>query len=245
MTAVRFCGFGKRYGGHEVLSDIDLALSARATTAFIGRSGSGKSTLLRAVNGLVRPTRGHVEVLGEAVDYTALPALRRRIGYAVQGTGLFPHLTIEANILLPGRLAGWPDQRLASRLAQLCDLLQIDTALLPRFPHALSGGQQQRAGLARAMLLEPDLLLLDEPFAALDPLTRLDIQQNLKRLQSAEPRCQLLVTHDMREALRLADRIIVLERGCVQADAAADALAARYPDLEPEQLLLTLLGDAG
>ena len=243
MSAVRFCGFGKRFADDEVLSNIDISVSDTAVTAFIGRSGSGKSTLLRAVNGLVRPSAGRVEVLGAPIDYDDLPALRRKIGYAVQGVGLFPHLSIEANILLPGKLAGWSENQQQARLDELLTLLHLDEALLSRYPHALSGGQQQRAGLARAMLLQPPLLLLDEPFAALDPLTRLDIQDNLRELQAAEPRCLLLVTHDMREALRLADRVLVLESGRIAADTTREALLRDYARLEPEQMLLTLLGE--
>ncbi|MEM0954623.1 MAG: ATP-binding cassette domain-containing protein [Pseudomonadota bacterium] len=244
MSAVRFCNFGKHYADTPALSSITLSLSDAAVTAFIGRSGSGKSTLLRAVNGLVSPSQGHVEVLGAPIDYDALPRLRRNIGYAVQGTGLFPHLSVRDNILLLGELAGWSELQQQARLQDLLPLLHLDADLLPRYPHALSGGQQQRAGLARAMLLQPALLLLDEPFAALDPLTRLDIQENLRELQAAEPRCMLLVTHDMREALRLADRIVVLEAGSVIADTTRETLLTDHPELEPEQLLLMLLGEA-
>ena len=244
MTAVALHQLGKDFADTPVLRDISVSFEERSVTALIGRSGSGKSTLLRTVNGLVRPSRGRVEVLGEPIDYDALPALRQRIGYAVQGAGLFPHMTVEQNITLCAHIAGWEASRVHRRLEQLLPMVQLDRDLLGRYPHELSGGQQQRAGLARSMLLDPPLLLLDEPFAALDPLTRLDVHDRLQSLQSAEPRCILLVTHDMREALKLADRVLVLERGRVVEDAESTALAARYPDLEAEQLLLTLLGDA-
>ncbi len=244
MTAVAFHELGKDYADTPVLTDISVSFPEKSTTALIGRSGSGKSTLLRTVNGLVEPTRGRVEVLGEPIDYSSLPTLRRRIGYAVQGTGLFPHMSVRDNITLSARLARWGQTVLDARLDKVLEMVQLDAELLPRFPHELSGGQQQRAGLARAMLLDPPLLLLDEPFAALDPLTRLDVHEQLMRLQVLEPRCILLVTHDMREALKLADRIVVLERGRVLEDVATSELVARYPGMEPEQLLLTLLGAA-
>ena len=244
MTAVAFHQLGKDFAGTSVLTDISVSFPEQSITAIIGRSGSGKSTLLRTVNGLEVPTRGSVEVLGEAIDYDHLPALRQQIGYAVQGTGLFPHLTIKDNITLSARLANWDAARIDARVERLLELVQLDAEFLPRYPHELSGGQQQRAGLARAMLLEPPLLLLDEPFAALDPLTRVDVHAQLLRLQSMEPRCILLVTHDMREALKLADRIIVLEQGRVIEDVASNELAQRHPDMEPEQLLLSLLESA-
>ncbi len=244
MTAVALHQLGMEFAGTPVLSDISVTFPHESVTAVIGRSGSGKSTLLRSINGLVRPTAGRVEVMGKPIDYRDLPALRRGIGYAVQGTGLFPHLSVQANITLPARLADWDPSRLDARLDYLLDLVHLDRAWLSRYPHELSGGQQQRAGLARAMILEPALLLLDEPFAALDPLTRLDVHKRLLELQRAEPRCMLLVTHDMREAMHLADRVVVLERGRLLEMAAVDELKARHPDLEPEEVLLKLLGES-
>lgn len=241
MTAVTLDQVGKDYAGTPVLSDVSVSFPAKALTAIIGRSGSGKSTLLRTVNGLVVPDRGVVSVLGQRIDYRDLITLRRRIGYAVQRSGLFPHLTVADNITLIARLEGWEAARVARRLEELVGMMQLDSAWLSRFPHELSGGQQQRVGLARAMLSDPPLLLLDEPFAALDPLTRLDIHNQLLDLQSREPRCILLVTHDMREALKLADQVLVLEAGRVVLMEPGSALAVRYPDLEPELLLLRLL----
>jgi len=234
----------KSYAGVEVLCGITTEFPGAAITAIIGRSGSGKSTLLRTVNGLVVPDAGQVRVFGEPIDYGALPALRRRIGYAVQGTGLFPHLTVAGNISLLAQLEGWEAARIEERLKHLLDLVQLEQALIDRYPHELSGGQQQRVGLCRAMMLEPGLLLLDEPFAALDPLTRLDIHAQLLRLQEAEPRGILLVTHDMREALALADRILVMDGGNISIEATPDELRARDPGVEAEQLLLDLLGES-
>jgi osmoprotectant transport system ATP-binding protein len=242
--AVTLHQVGKEYAGNPVIRDISVCFPEDSVTAIIGRSGSGKSTLLRMINGLVRPDRGSLEVLGEPIDYGALVALRRRIGYAVQGTGLFPHLTVSENISLSAKLEGWDAPRILARMARLRELVQLDTDLLDRYPFELSGGQQQRVGLARAMVLNPPLLLLDEPFAALDPLTRLDIHEQLQHLQHLEPRSILLVTHDMREALKLADRVLLLEGGRVLVEESSDRLLARYPDLEAEYLLLELLGEA-
>ena len=244
MTAVSLYQVGKRFADTPVLSDISVSFAADAVTAVIGRSGSGKSTLLRLINGLALPDSGTVEVQGSPIDYLALPALRRGIGYAVQGTGLFPHLSVADNITLVARLEGWAPDRVAKRLEKLCEMVQLEPAWLERYPASLSGGQQQRVGLARAMMLNPPLLLLDEPFAALDPLTRLEIHEELQRLQSLEPRSIVLVTHDMREAMKLADRVLVLEAGRVLLEEDTEVLAARFPDLDAEHLLLRVLESA-
>jgi osmoprotectant transport system ATP-binding protein len=159
----------------------------------------------------------------------------------VQGSGLFPHLTVADNISLLPRLEGWEEGRAKLRLQQLAEMVQLAPKLLDRFPHELSGGQQQRAGLCRAMVLNPRLLLLDEPFGALDPLTRLDIHARFRRLQSLEPRTLLLVTHDMREAMSLAQHVVVLEKGRLLLQAGTAELQARSPGLDAEQLLLELL----
>lgn len=241
MAVASLHNIAKSYDGIPVLTGITTEFPETAITAIIGRSGSGKSTLLRTVNGLVAPDSGQVRVFGELVDYAALPALRRRIGYAVQGSGLFPHLTVADNITLLAQLEGWESARIEERLSHLMELVQLEEELIDRYPHELSGGQQQRVGLSRAMMLNPRLLLLDEPFAALDPLTRLDIHAQLMRLQDAEPRGILLVTHDMREALALADRILVMDAGTIRIVTTSAELRAQRPDVEPEQLLLDLL----
>ena len=241
MTAVTLQQVGKQYADTFALTDISVSFPANSLTAIIGRSGSGKSTLLRMVNGLVVPDTGTVKVLDHPIDYRELVTLRRQVGYAVQGVGLFPHLDAADNITLVARLEGWAQERVQSRLAEVADMMQLESAWLSRYPAELSGGQQQRVGLARAMMLNPPLLLLDEPFAALDPLTRMEIHGRLLELQQGEPRCILLVTHDMREALKLADQVLVLEQGRQVVMEPAAALASRFPDLEPEALLLQLL----
>ena len=151
--------------------------------------------------------------IGKPIDYNRLPELRRQIGYAVQGTGLFPHLTVERNITLLARLVGWDADRIRARAQELMQRVGLPWTFATRYPHELSGGQQQRVGLCRAMMLKPPLFLLDEPFGALDPVTRNEIQQEFLHLQQSEPRTIVLVTHDLHEALKLGQRLIVLERG--------------------------------
>jgi osmoprotectant transport system ATP-binding protein len=243
MTVLALHSVSKSYHGTSVLADISLRPRAGRITAVIGRSGCGKSTLLKLCNGLLRPDSGSIVLFGETLDYTDLPTLRRRIGYAVQGTGLFPHLSIRANITLLAHLEDWPDDAVEERLLALTGLVQLSTDLLDKFPHQLSGGQQQRVGLCRAMMLQPELLLLDEPFAAIDPLTRMDIQQQMLALHRAEPVTTLLVTHDMREALLLADDIVVMANARTLHTTGKSQLLARYPDTEPNQVLLSLMAE--
>jgi osmoprotectant transport system ATP-binding protein len=205
----------KLYGTQRALDDVDLAFADGVTTALVGTSGSGKSTLLQTINGLVRPTGGAVHVFGKPIDYRRLPELRVQIGYAVQGTGLFPHMTVEQNVLLLARLQGWDAVRMQARAAELMRLVGLPPEYGRRYPHQLSGGQQQRVGLCRAMMLNPPVFLLDEPFGALDPVTRREIHEEFLRLQASEPRTIILVTHDLREAVKLAQRLVILDRGRV------------------------------
>jgi osmoprotectant transport system ATP-binding protein len=217
----------KSYGGQRALEDVDLAFADDVTTALVGTSGSGKSTLLQTINGLVRPTAGTVHVFGKPIDYRRLPELRVQIGYAVQGTGLFPHMTVEQNILLLARLQGWDAERTRARSAALMKLVDLPPEYARRYPHQLSGGQQQRVGLCRAMMLNPRIFLLDEPFGALDPVTRREIHEEFLRLQASEPRTIVLVTHDLGEAVKLAQRLVVLDDGRVaQHGPCAEVLGA-------------------
>lgn len=205
----------KSYGSDVILEDFSLEIEAQITTALVGESGSGKSTLLMLANGLILPDRGTVHVMGQPLASQDLISLRRQTGYAVQGAGLFPHLTVAENVSLVATLEGVDEAAASRRLAQLFELLNLDLELVDRYPHSLSGGQQQRVSLCRAMMLNPPLLLLDEPFSALDPLTRGDIHEEFARLQSFEPRSILLVTHDMSEAVKLAQQVVVLRDGRV------------------------------
>ncbi len=224
-------GVWKAYPGCTALADVDLTLPGDRTTAIVGPSGSGKSTLLQLINGLVRPDRGHVRIDGQLIDYDHLPELRRSIGYAVQGTGLFPHLTVMQNITLLAKLSGWERLRIRARAEELMRLVDLPLAFAERYPHELSGGEQQRVGLCRAMMLNPKIFLLDEPFGALDSITRSEIHEEFLKLQQLEPRTIVLVTHDLREALKLAQHLVILRRGRVVQTGRCDHVV-RHPASE-------------
>ncbi len=213
MPQIVLDNVSKSYGQERALQEVSLEFADEETTAVVGPSGSGKSTLLQLINGLVRPEQGAVRVLGKPIDYDHLPQLRLQIGYAVQGTGLFPHLTVERNINLLARLERWPPERIRVRCEELMKLVGLPLEFATRYPHELSGGQQQRVGLCRAMMLNPRILLLDEPFGALDPITRKEIQQEFLHLEKEEPRTIVLVTHDLPEAIKLARRMVILDQG--------------------------------
>ena len=215
-AAVELRGVSLRRGAVLALDDVNVALPLGETTAILGASGSGKSTLIQLAIGLLRPTRGTVHTLGQPIDYDNPRPLRKRIGYAIQDVSLFPHLRIRQNILLPATLSGWEQERMEARLAELMSLMQLPSAVLERYPHQLSGGQQQRAGLCRAMLLCPELLLLDEPFSGLDTMTRKSIHEQFLQMQQKEPVSTVLVTHDPQEAINLSHRLVVLRAGRIQ-----------------------------
>jgi osmoprotectant transport system ATP-binding protein len=208
-------------GGRRLLSDVSLTVAAGATTALLGRSGSGKTTLLRTVNALVRPTGGQVLIGGQDVAGQDPIRLRRGIGYVIQESGLFPQMTIERNVGMALELAGRPKAEIAGRAAEMLALVGLPHEMLKRYPWQLSGGQRQRVGLARALAGEPQVLLMDEPFGALDPLTRAEMQTMLRELLRRVGKTTLIVTHDLEEALYLADRVVLLEAGRVVADLAA------------------------
>jgi osmoprotectant transport system ATP-binding protein len=208
--------------GRMLLRDISLRLEAGTTTALLGRSGSGKTTLLRMVNGLVEPSSGQVLVGGEAVGSADTVSLRRSIGYVIQETGLFPHMTVERNAGLALELAGRAKQEIAARAAEVLGLVGMEfEEFRGRYPWQLSGGQRQRVGLARALATDPVVLLMDEPFGALDPMTRAEMQTMLRDLLARVKKTVLLVTHDLDEALYLAERVVFLEGGVVVGDLAA------------------------
>ena len=226
MTApcVRFAGVGKQFAGHWVFRDITFSCPSGQTTAIVGESGSGKTTLLQLVNGVLRPNEGTVEVLGEAVPEQRVEAFRRRIGYAVQGAGLFPHMTVRQNVDLLARLERWPREDIESRFAELLEEMGLDASLADRYPNQLSGGQQQRVGLCRALMLKPGLLLLDEPFSAVDPITRMELYEQFMHAQQHEGVSALLVTHDMREAVRLAQHLVIVGSGEILQDGETSAV---------------------
>lgn len=210
-------------GGRSLLRDVSLSLAAGTTTALLGRSGSGKTTLLRMVNGLVAPTAGEVRVGDRPVGGDDVVALRRSIGYVIQETGLFPHMTVERNAGMALELAGRPRAEISARAEEVLALVGLDFAeFRERYPWQLSGGQRQRVGLARALAMEPEVLLMDEPFGALDPLTRAEMQTMLRELLRRVGKTVLLVTHDLDEALYLAQRVVFLAAGEVVADLPGD-----------------------
>ncbi len=229
MAEIKFKHVFKVFEDHsgtakEALHNINLSIADNITTAVVGKSGSGKSTFLQLINGLERPTRGTVYVFQQEIDYEQLPDLRRRIGYAVQGTGLFPHLTINANITLLAVLKGWDKERIRQRAEALMNLVGLPRDYADRYPHQLSGGEQQRVGLCRAMMVNPRIFLLDEPFGALDPITRREIQEHFIHLQQSEARTIVLVTHDLEEALKLAQEMIILNDGRVEQKGTRDKI---------------------
>ena len=215
LPLIHLRGVSKRYGPTVALHPTDLSVGQGETVALLGTSGSGKSTLLRCVLRLVVPDAGTVAVGGvEVTDQTAL-GVRRRAGYVIQGGGLFPHLTARGNAGLLARHLGWSDTRLDARLAELVDVARLRPDVLDRYPAELSGGQRQRVALLRALVLSPDVLLLDEPLGALDPVTRDALQRDLRGIVRDLGATVLLVTHDLREAAVLADRAAVMDGGHV------------------------------
>lgn len=207
-------GVSKFYDGRSAVSDVSMKVEEGTITAVVGTSGSGKTTLLRMVNRLVEPSQGVIRINGQ--DNRSLPSheLRRRIGYAIQGHGLFPHRTVFENIATVPKLLGWPREKVRAKVHELLELFQLDASLFARrYPHELSGGQQQRVGVARALAAEPALLLMDEPFGALDPIIRAKAQEDLLVIQRQLKTTVLLVTHDMSEAFQLANNIAVMDAG--------------------------------
>ena len=212
-TMIRFETVSHRFGQVEALRGVDFEVEAGRTTVLIGPSGCGKSTLLHLVLGLLTPTSGKVIVDGQTVEPRTVLELRRRIGFVIQGGGLFPHLTAAGNVTLMARHLGQPESRIRRRLDELCTLTHFPPGALSRYPSELSGGQQQRVGLMRGLMLDPGVLLLDEPLGALDPLVRRDLQTELREIFQRLHRTVLLVTHDLAEAAYLADRIVLLRAG--------------------------------
>jgi osmoprotectant transport system ATP-binding protein len=199
--------------GIQVLSDLNLRVAHGEILVLLGRSGSGKTTTLKLVNRLVSPTSGQILVNGARNDQVDVIRLRRGIGYVIQEAGLFPHFTVERNIGLVPKIEGWPEERIRARVEEMLQLVGLGSDLASRYPHQLSGGQRQRVGVARALAADPAILLMDEPFGALDPLTRDELQREFILLQQRVHKTVVFVTHDLREALRLGSRIALMEAG--------------------------------
>ena len=221
----------KRYGDAIALYPTNLSVESGKTTVLIGPSGCGKSTLLRLMIRLIEPDSGSIQFDGKAVTSENINALRRRIGYVIQEGGLFPHLTARANVLLMARHIGKSEKEMHNRLLELCELTRFSKKLLPRYPVELSGGQRQRVSLMRALMLSPELLLLDEPLGALDPLVRASLQKDLKEIFTRLGQTVLFVTHDLGEAIYFANEIVLLNEGRIVQKGAITDLRERPADL--------------
>jgi osmoprotectant transport system ATP-binding protein len=200
-------------GGRELLQDLNLEVRRGETLVLLGRSGSGKTTTLKLINHLLAPSSGELLVDGKSTQEWDVIRLRRMIGYVIQDVGLFPHFTVARNIGLVPQIEDWPADRIRQRVQELLQLVGLDGQLAPRYPRQLSGGQRQRVGVARALAADPPILLMDEPFGALDPITRAELQREFVALQKRLQKTVVFVTHDLREALLLGTRIALMEAG--------------------------------
>jgi osmoprotectant transport system ATP-binding protein len=220
----------KRFGPRPALAGVTVEVARGGRIALIGPSGCGKSTALRLLLGLVRPDAGRVELAGEVMTARAAPALRRRAGYVIQDGGLFPHLTAHDNVALMPRHLGWSAARLAARVEELAALVRLPLDALARHPVELSGGQRQRVALMRALVLDPEVLLLDEPLGALDPIVRAELQDELRGLFAGLGKTVVVVSHDLAEAAHLADDLVLLREGQVVQRGPVAELVARPAD---------------
>ncbi|MGQ0659577.1 ATP-binding cassette domain-containing protein [Sphingosinicella sp.] len=239
MSAIDIRDLIVRRGGRAILDDVSLTIGAGAFVALVGPSGSGKTTLLKSINRLIAADEGAVLIDGRDTAAVPLPVLRHGIGYVIQSIGLFPHLTVAENINLVPKLTGSSEDR----AAELLELVSLPAEMAVRYPRELSGGQQQRVGVARALAARPGLMLMDEPFGALDPITREELGRAYRALHGRLGLTTIMVTHDLGEALLLADRIVVLIEGRVRADAAPAALR-QSDDPEVRALVETPLAQA-
>jgi osmoprotectant transport system ATP-binding protein len=238
-------GVSKRYGASVALKTTDLTIVPGATTVLIGPSGSGKSTLLRLMVGLVAPDTGIVRFEGQALTENNATVLRQRMGFVVQEGGLFPHLTAQANVTLMARHLRWDKDRIKARVRKLAELTHFPRDCLARFPAQLSGGQRQRASLMRALMLDPDVLLLDEPLGALDPMIRFDLQNELKEIFRALSKTVVVVTHDLSEAGFFADTLVLMRAGRIVQqgrlaqlmDTPADAFVKKFISAQRSSVL--------
>lgn len=249
LAVIELRGVVKEYAGPDggvvrAVDDLTLTVEAGETVCLIGTSGCGKTTTMKLVNRLIEPTRGQVLLAGVDVREREVIALRRGIGYVIQSGGLFPHLTIARNIGLLCELEGWPAPRIEARVHELLELVNLDRAHATRFPSELSGGQRQRVGVARALALDPDVVLMDEPFGALDPITRRQIHREFLTLEARVDKTIVIVTHDMAEAFALGDRVVLMDAGrVVQVGVEADFRERPADDFVSEFLASHLGGD--
>ncbi|VWX55826.1 ATP-binding cassette domain-containing protein [Sphingorhabdus sp. 109] len=234
--SIRLKNISRHYGNVCAVDGVSLDIAAGSMVALVGLSGSGKSTLLKMMNRLVEPDGGEIIIGADPVDSVDPHILRRRIGYVFQNIGLFPHMTIARNIAIGLELAGETEGR-RERIAELLELVELPQEMASRMPDQLSGGQQQRVGVARALATRPGLMLMDEPFGALDPVTRDSLTDQYKALHQRLGLTTIIVTHDMAEALYLADRILVMEAGRIRADATPAELVSGNVGEEAEALV--------
>lgn len=227
---IELSAVSKRYGALAALDGVRLSVAPGEFVALVGGSGSGKTTLLKTINRLIVPDAGFVRLAGEDIAAVELHALRRRIGYVFQDIGLFPHLTVAENIAITPKLLGWSAERRAQRVAELLTLVALPKGIGERAPAALSGGQRQRVGVARALAAEPQVMLMDEPFGALDPVTRDALGTDYRALHDRLSLTTVMVTHDLTEAVLLADRVVVLAAGRILADGPPAYLLASSTD---------------
>ena len=240
---IELAGVSKVYGGTSAVDNVSLSIPQGAFIALVGGSGSGKTTTLKMINGLVQPTGGTIKIAGAAIADTPPHELRRGIGYVFQEVGLFPHLTVAENIAITPKLQGGAKADLAARVDELLDLVSLPRDFAARSPAALSGGQRQRVGVARALAAGPRIMLMDEPFGALDPVTRDGLGAEYRRLHDQLGLTTVMVTHDITEAVLLADRIVIMRHGVILADGkAADLLVSK--DAEVRSLMETPLRQA-
>ena len=226
--AIRFRGVGKKYNGTEVLKDLSFSIAKGELITVIGSSGCGKTTMLKLINGLLTPDSGKICINGENIAETNQIELRRRIGYVIQNIGLFPHLSVEKNIEFIPHLLKY-DKKNAARIARrLIETVGLSADLLSRYPNELSGGQKQRVGVARALAASPEILLMDEPFGALDEITRTKLQKELLKIRRELDLTIVFITHDLKEASKLGDRIFVMDTGTLVSVCTPEELKRQY-----------------
>ena len=234
---IRFERVNKRYAARSVLKDLSFSIGKGELVALVGGSGSGKTTTLKCINRLIEPDAGEIRIADQPLNAEPGFMLRRRIGYVFQGIGLFPHLSVGENIAVTPQLLGWERERTARRVDELLDLVELPRAWKTRAPAALSGGQRQRVGVARALAAEPQIMLMDEPFGALDPVTRDSLGRAYRALHERLQLTTVLVTHDMLEALLLADRVLVMQSGELLADDTPQRLLRDHSEPAVRELL--------
>ncbi len=227
---LELAGVSKTFGGVRAIAPLSLRIAAGRTSVLIGQSGCGKSTLLRLMIGLISPDAGEVRLEGELLAPPSLLALRRRMGYVIQDGGLFPHLTAGENVGLMARYLGWPGEKIRARLDELADLTRFPPGGLARYPAQLSGGQRQRVSLMRALMLDPEVLLLDEPLGSLDPMIRHELQEDLRRIFQNLGKTVVMVTHDIGEAGFFGDTIYLMDEGAILQEGTLEDLVRRPAD---------------